>query len=162
MIKAVAEHVFGVRRDPRKRSREYTPREADAEVRAIAEWLERISRKLGKGERLVTYRQLSRLLAPHGLEMANPSGNTIGIYRSVPVKRGLMRSKTVLERKHIATVPFPGDTRVVGRRVMKEIRRNCWLDDAHGVDSAAFYEGADVIDVFINEYRGILRKLARQ
>lgn len=162
MIKQVANHEFGARHPPRGRSRTYTERGADDEVMAIASWLGRYARKFRRGEHTVTYKQLRRLLAARGLVMANPNNNAIGVYRQVEVRRGLFKNKKRDELKHIATISYPGENKVVGVRAIKEVRRKCQLDEAHGVDSTAFYDGADVVDVFINEYRDILSKLARQ
>jgi death-on-curing protein len=162
MIKSVAEHRLGVRPDPRKKTRDYTAREADEEVQAIASWLDKAARPLKRGEELITYKQLRRILASHGLLMANPKGNAIGIYREVEVRRGLMRNKICVEQKHVATIGYPGDNKIVGLSSIKRIRRVCQLDEPSGCDTSAFYEGADVIDTFVNEYRTILAKLARE
>lgn len=162
MIKAVAEHELGIRPDPRKRKdRRYTRREADAEVEAIAAWLKRYARKYQRGERPLTYKQLRRVLKALDLEMANPKGNAIGVYRDVERKKPITR-KVVVDRKHVATIPYPGENRVVGERVIKDIRKMCKLDAAHGYDTAAFYDAEDIVDVFIDKYRTILSRLARQ
>ena len=161
MIKAVATHTLGVRPDPRSKRRAYTEREADAEVAAIGAWLKRYARPYERGERILTYKQLRKVLRAHGLELANPKKSAIGVYRTVERKKGLTR-RSVREQKHIATIHYPGDNRTVGERGIKSIRRACKLDAAHGYDSAAFYDAADVIDVFIDEYRTILSRLARQ
>lgn len=162
MIKGVATHTLGIRDDPRRRDRAYTRREADAEVEVIGVWLCKNARKVERGERTINYRQLRRILARFDLEMANPKNNSIGIFKSVERRRGLMRNKIVTERQHIATIGYPGESKIVGRNAIKQVRRLCELDEAHGCDTAAFYDGADVIDVFINEYRTILEKLARE
>jgi death-on-curing protein len=162
MVKAVAQHQLGVRPDPRKKNQDYTPREVDAEVVTIGKWLERYARPLKRGERQLTYRQLEKLLGKHDLYMRNPNKNSIGIYKRVQVKRGLLRNKTVEEMKHITTIPYPGAGRTVGPKIIKRVRRECHLDEAHGCDTASFYEGADMIDVFVIEYRGILARLAKE
>jgi hypothetical protein len=38
----------------------------------------------------------------------------------------------------------------------------CRLDDEHGFDSRAFYKSDDPVDVWINDYRGVLEKLSRE
>ena len=62
MIKAVATHTLGVRPDPRNKRRKYTEREADEEVAAIAVWLKRYARAYERGERILTYKQLRKVL----------------------------------------------------------------------------------------------------
>jgi death on curing protein len=44
---------------------------------------------------------------------------------------------------------------------LKDLRRMCRLTEEHGVDTGAFYDGAEVIDVFVNRYRTVLRRLAK-
>jgi death-on-curing protein len=161
MIKAVATHTLGVRPDPRNKRHKYSEREADTEVAAIAAWLKLHARPYERGERILTYKQLRKVLRGHGLELANPKKSSIGVYRTVERRKGLTR-RTVTEQKHIATIHYAGDNRIIGERGIKSIRRACKLDAAHGYDSAAFYDAADVIDVFIDEYRTILSRLARQ
>ena len=162
MIKAVAEHELGVRQDPRRRKdRRYTPREVDTEVAAITAWLKRFARKYERGERPLTYKQLRKVLGAHDLEMANPKNNSIGVYRDVERRRAITR-KVVIERKHIATIPYPGENRIVGERAIKDIRKMCKLDAAHGYDRASFYDAEDAVDAFIDKYRTILSRLARQ
>lgn len=68
----------------------------------------------------------------------------------------------MIERKRIGSIAFPGETRLVGLSKIKQVRRMCQLTEADGVESSAFYGGADVVDVFINEYRTVLRRLARR
>jgi death-on-curing protein len=163
MIKAVATHTLGVREDPRKKRRqEYTKREVDAEVAAIADWLQRRARRIERGERQITYRQLRQILGRFDFFMENPKGNSIGIYREVTVKRGIFKTKSVVEKKRIGAIGYPGDKKVVSPKTLKQVRRTCELDQDHGCDTAAFYTGAEIGDAFISEYQGILAKLARE
>lgn len=161
MMKAVATHTLGVRVPRRRKPREYTRREADAEVAAIAAWLKRRARKVKRGERRITYRQLRQLLAPHGYYLDKPKGNSIGVYRTVQRRRGPLRKK-VEEPKHIHTIGYPGDNKVMGISEIKRVRRICRLDEASGCDTQSFYEGADMIEPFINEYRSVLSRLAKE
>lgn len=163
MILRVATHSLGIRVPARRRKRmDYTRREADAEVAAIRDWLEKNARKVERGERRITYRQLRQILGKFGYQMDHPRNNSIGIYRVEQVKRGLLRNKTVNQQKRIAAIGYPGENKVMGVKSIKQVRRLCRLDEANGCDTASFYEGADVIDVFINEYRGVLRKLSKE
>jgi death-on-curing protein len=163
MIKAVATHKLGVRDDPRRRRRnqEYSRREADTEVAEIELWLRKRARKVQGGERQITYRQLKQILKRCGYTLEHHKGNKVGVYREVEVRRGLRRTKRI-EKKHIGAIGYPGDGKVVGINAIKQARRLCKVDEASGYDSASFYDGADVIETFINEYRGILAKLARE
>jgi death-on-curing protein len=163
MIKAVASHSLGVRVDSRKKHRDsYTKREADSEVAEIASWLGRHARKIERGNRHVTYRQLRQILTRFEFFLEHPKGNSIGVYREVSVKRGLLKTKSVIEKKRIGAIGYPGEKKVVPMKVLKQVRRMCELDDANGCDTAAFYEGADIADAFIVQYQSILAKLARE
>jgi len=161
MIKDVATHRLGVRVPSRRKTPEYTRREVDEEVAAIARWLEPRARKVARGERQITYRQLRQLLAPHGFVLENPKNNSIGIYREIEVRRGPLRKKHI-EKKHIHTIAYPGDRKVMGPAAIKNVRRICRLDEPHGCDTASFYEGADHIEPFINGYRTVLTRLSKE
>ena len=161
MIKDVAEHKFGVPRpDPRKKHKKYTQREAEDEVEAIAAWLKDKGRKFERGERDITYRQLRRILVAHGLTVEQPKNMNVGVYREVTVKR-LLR-KPIVEKQRLITMPWPSDGRSVGIKQIKAVRRATCLDAVNGCDSESFYNQADMVDVFINDYRDILSKLAKQ
>jgi death-on-curing protein len=159
MIKEVATHSLGVRVPRRRKAQSYTKREADLEVAEIAKWLEENVRHLERGERVITYRQLRKILSRFGLTMENPRNNKIGIYQE-KTKTVLLKKRT--EKHRIATIGYPGDGRVVNLNTLKRLRRDCKLTTEDGCDASSFYEGTDVIDAFINEYRAILRKLARE
>jgi death-on-curing family protein len=163
MIKGVAAHTLGVRRDTRSRRRSaQAKRDADLEVREIARWLESRARKIERGERHITYRQLRQILARFGFYLEHPKGNSIGIYREVDVKRGLLKNKTVRVKKRIGAVGYPGEKKVVPMKILKQVRKLCELDNTNGCDAASFYEGADIADAFVVEYQSILAKLARE
>lgn len=161
MIKGVATHSLGVRIPRRRRSQEYTPREADKEVAAIADWLKPRARKIHRGEQRITYRQLGQILAQHGFKLAKPKSNSIGIYKEVTTRKGPFLKKTT-EWKRIESIGYPSDGRVVGMNQIKHIRRICKLDEPHGCDTESFYEGADKIEPFINEYRAVLTRLSKE
>lgn len=163
MIKAVATHELGVRVDPRKKRKgvKYSRREADDEVEAIRSWLEARARRVESGERQITYRQLKQILKRFELHLDTPRNNKATVYRYRTRRRGVLRRKAQ-ERQNIGSIPFPGEGKVVGMNAIKRIRYLCKLREVDGCDARSFYEGADVIESFINEYRGILTRLARQ
>ena len=161
MMMSVATHTLGVRPDPRrKRRRDYTEREADEEVQAIASWLRNNARRIEHGERQITYRQLRKILVHHGLTVENQKNMSVGIFREVEIKRPLR--KPVAKKQRVMTIPWPSDGRAVGVKQIKNVRRTTELDEEHGCDTKSFYEMVDMIDVFVDEYRGILRRLSRQ
>jgi death-on-curing protein len=147
--------------DPRSRRASVRPTPED-EVDALADWLSRRTKPVVRGEREVTHRQLRHILGRFGYTLENPKNGFIGIYREVETRTGLLKRTRKQEKKRIGNISFPGDARIVGTNKIKQIRRTCRLTEEDGVDSTSFYEGADVIDVFINEYRTVLRRLARR
>jgi death-on-curing family protein len=162
MIKDVATHTLGIGRvPPRRKNREYTRREADEEVQAIAEWLKPRARKIHRGEQQITYRQLGQILAKHGFKLANPKSNYIGIYKKVKRRKGPLR-KQKTEWIRIEKIGYPSGGRLVGMNQIKHIRRVCALDEPHGCDTESFYEGADKIEPFINAYWTVLTRLSKE
>jgi hypothetical protein len=94
--------------------------------------------------------------------MENPKGNTIEIVKYEKKRKGIFRHREETVRRHITTIPYPGDSKDVAVQRIKELRRICRLREEDGIDSTAFYDQAVVIDTFINRYRTILRRLARR
>jgi death on curing protein len=145
MIKGVAAHTLGERPQRRGLPKQAKRRPADAEVKAIHQWLEKYAKKIDRSERRVTYRQLRTLLKPYGYYLDNPKNNSIGVYRDEQVRKGVLRKQTTVH-KRIGTISYPGDTKVVGLSKMRQVRRMCQLRDEDGVHAAAFYENADVLE----------------
>lgn len=160
MIKEVAKHSLGVVPPSREVPREQPRRAADDEVEAIRAWLLKNTRKLDKPERRITYRDLRKKLESFGFKLDNPKGNVIAVYRRVR-RRNLLLQKQE-QWKRIGSIPFPGDGKMVSRRDMKYVRELCGLDHKHGYDSRVFYEGADPVDRWINDYRSVLVKLSAE
>jgi death-on-curing family protein len=163
MIKDVATHTLGIGRIPprRKRQDDYTPREADEEVQAIASWLEPRARKIHRGEQQITYRQLTQILAKHGFKLAERKSNYAGIFKEVRKRKGPLLKLTV-EWQRVGKIGYPSEGRLVGMKEIKHIRRICELDEPNGCDTESFYEGADRIEPFINGYRKVLTRLSKE
>jgi death-on-curing protein len=120
-------------------------RSADRESLAIAEWLHERLRRVKKGEFVIQWRVLHRLLAQHGCQFKMPRrGNRMDITKDG--KR--------------PQIQYTGDGMDVQRNTVHKIRRDLELDDAHGVDSQSFYRGDARIPEFINRYRKVLDRLA--
>jgi len=164
MILAIANRNFSIRLDPRKR-RPHRGCRADDEVKALSDWLKGRVREIKRGERVITYRQLRRILQSHGFSLENPSKNAIDVIKEEVVQKGYVIKREIRERKRIGSIHFPGDTRFVSIDQIKYVRKMCNLREEDGILTDHFYEDnaeSDVkIDVFINEYRTILRRLAK-
>lgn len=161
MVLAVAAHTIAVRQDPRRPDRTPARANSDQEVIAVASWIAERAARVRRGERQLTYRELRRILENFGFHLENPDGNSIDVVRHEQRRAGLLR-KLQTVRKRIGSIGWPGEHEAVGVAEIKRIRRLCELTEAQGVDSDSFYDRAAVIDVFVNQYRTLLRRLARR
>lgn len=159
----VASHTVSGRPDKRKaRPKGLGARPtADEEVRAIARWIGDRAARVVRGESLITYRELKKILESFGFHLQNPKNNSIDIAKPVERKRGILKRKTVTEYKRIGNIPWPGERREVSLKVVKYVRELCGLREEDGVDSDTFYNYAIIIDSFVNYYRKVLKRLAR-
>lgn len=151
MIK-VADHGFAEKNSKREQS--------DREVEQMARWIRKRIRKIERGERIVTFRELKAVLSTHGFLFEDIRDNSMDLvrYSEESVWLGLGRRT---HRNRIMRMPYPGDGQVVGRALLREIRDRCGLSDADGIDSRAFYAKLRPADYFVHKYRGTLRRLAR-
>jgi death-on-curing protein len=162
MVLAVAAHTIGVRQDPRRPGKTPPRPNSDQEVGAIASWIAERAARVRRGERQLTYRELRRILENFGFYLEDPDGNYIDVVRHEQRRTGFLRKRLETVRKRIGSIGWPGEHEVVGVAEIKKIRRLCELTEAQGVDSDSFYDRAAVIDVFVNQYRTLLRRLARR
>jgi death-on-curing protein len=134
---------------------------SDHEVVAIANWIEKHTRKISRDERSVQWRVLRGVLREHGCSVEPYRGEKQRITRIVQEKtgRGLFRRS-----KGVMLVSFyvnTGDGREVPKTQVKKIRQELRLDEAHGYDSDQFYSPQRAVDFFILEYSKTLKRLAR-
>jgi death-on-curing protein len=163
MILAVANHQMAAKMRHRRRKPSPDGRGApDEEVAALSEWLTRRTKRVTRGERQVTYRELRSILRPHGYELGDKLANRAEVIRVIERPKTLLRRTPTVERKKIGIVGYHSEGEVVSIKTMKELRRLTGLTEENGCDSEAFYAGAETFDVFINRYRTILRRLARR
>lgn len=148
---------------PRTRRRLGTPRyTADHQVSQLAEWLSKRVDRVRRGERQITYRQLRQVLKRHGYELGQiRSNNLIEVYREEISKKGLLRRDPRREVRVVGTIGYRNEGETVSVKTIKQLRTKFALREEDGVDTEAFYEGADSIDAFVNEYRTVLRRLAK-
>ena len=163
LMLSLAERQVGAERvPPRVRHRVTLPRfGADHQVEALTDWLGPRVSAVSRQQRLVTYRELPELLKPHGYLLGTRSSNAVEIIREVPRKKGVIRREQVIEHKVIGRIGFRNEGETVSRKTMRQLREMCQLREEDGVDSDAFYGSADVVDAFVNQYRTVLRRLAR-
>lgn len=134
---------------------------ADREVVEMAGWIRSNSRRIEKGERPLPWHRLRRILRNFGCEsqVSSNVGNRINLSRDVerPPRFG-RRSRS----EHLSIqVAYGDEGRTVERNTLNTIRHVLELDEEHGVDSRSFYEADAVPDDFIQQYRTLLRRLAK-
>lgn len=129
----------------------------DREVAEIAEWIRHRSRRVDREDKPMRWHKLKARLIDQGCELQFIPGNRVNIYGPI-LGRARIRKRRQ-ERLH-TQVACSGLTSECDKSTVRKIRKDLELDDAHGVDSTAFYEGS-VIDSFIIDYRPVLRRLAR-
>lgn len=129
---------------------------ADAEVEATANWIAAHARKIQRGERTITYRQLLDTIGRfEGIRVDDKGFQVHFLVRT----KSRISGRTVWKRRY--TLPNPGDHRDVSVGKIKEIRSALNLTEKDGVDSVAFYDEQTSIDEFITQHRRVLRRLAR-
>lgn len=131
------------------------PERPDREVSAIAEWLEPKLGEVHRGEKILKFGQLRRILGSYDCEIRTLPGNRALVTRPHLNPRWFRRTPL---QSHVW---YGGEGRDVELNAIRKLRRDLWLDEDHGVDSSRFYEARPGIDEFIAMYRRILRRLGR-
>ncbi|WP_211840931.1 type II toxin-antitoxin system death-on-curing family toxin [Pseudoxanthomonas sacheonensis] len=132
----------------------------DPEVRFLADYFSRNSRKIDRRQQVITHQDLARILKSFGYEMCDAEKSFIDIVK-VEIKRPLFAfGKTVESRKRVKQIHFPGWKRQVPPDTVKAVREDLNLTWKKGVDSETFYGKADSMNALINEYAGPLQRLA--
>ncbi|MBI3170396.1 MAG: Fic family protein [Chloroflexi bacterium] len=132
----------------------------DAEVLFIADFLSHNTRKMEKTEYKITFRQLDNILRKYEFGLAYSDNNKIDIVKYYDEKVGLLGRKIIQREQRIASIGFPGWTRQVNLTTVKQIRRLTGLTVENGYDSETFYHDADSLPFLINEFQGLLIRLA--
>jgi death-on-curing family protein len=130
---------------------------ADREILAITDWLCEHCRPIEKGNHPISFRKLRRILVAYGCELENTTGSRMNISLNTGNK-GLFKKPLILHTQ----ILFSGEGREVGKGAIQKIRKDLQLDDAHGIDSHAFYNKEPLMaSDFIVRYRKTLNHLAK-
>ena len=156
LIVAVADDKLGVFR----RYAELKKHDPDAEVRFLADYLSRNSRKIDRRQQVITHQDLNRILKSFGYELGDPNNSFINIYEVKERRSFIVFGKTEIVRKRKMQIHFPGWKRQVPADTVKRVRDELGLTWKRGVDSESFYGKADSLNALINEYSGPLERLA--
>jgi hypothetical protein len=118
-----------------------------------------------KNEHPLTFRQLRRILSRFGCRFGEPHDNSVAVHRDEEYFEtgflGLGKRRTRIRQAKVTQVSYPGESALVPINTIKMIRKQCKLLSEDGVDSRAFYDEEATVDYILNQYRTLLRRLAR-
>lgn len=132
----------------------------DAEVLFISDFLYHNTRAMEKTEYKITYREFDSILRKNSYGLVNPDSNKIDLVKFYTETTGIFNKKTTTKEKRITSIGFPGWTRQVNVNAIKQVRRLTNLTAENGCDSETFYHSADSLPYLIDEFQGLLKKLA--
>lgn len=133
----------------------------DYEIRTIAEFLRKSTRKGDKRQYQVTFNELKRILSRFSIVLESPKGNYIDVTRVQEVK-SLFGLKSKVVTTKLATIGFPGWTRKVYHKDIEILRKAAGLTPEKGYDSKVFFYGLDPLKILVHDYSGPLRRLAKK
>jgi len=130
----------------------------DKEVRFIADFLRKNTRKIDKQLYQVTFQEFNTLLHKFNVYLENPNGNHIDVV-TLKEKRKLLGLRKEIDRIKILQIGFPGWKRQVNPKALKEVLKVAKLTPENGVDSQTFFKGAEPLGALIDQYSGPLKRL---
>jgi death-on-curing protein len=116
----------------------------DDEVLAMAAWIRPRLKRKEHFQRSIRWREMKAALRRFDVVLEPAAGSQLELIR------GKLRT----------VVDFDGDSREVGRPIVRKIRGDLELMPRNGCDDDVFYGDALPLDHFIAKYRGLLRELA--
>lgn len=134
--------------------------QSDREVEQMTRWIRKRTRRVERGERVVTFRELRGILTSFGFVLEDLRNNSVDVVR-YEERRTWLGLKKQTHRSRIMRMSYPSDGQVVGKGLLRDVRERCFLTETHGVDSHTFYAKSRATDYFVRNYRGLLRRLAR-
>jgi death-on-curing family protein len=146
------------------RYRDLKKKDADPEVKFLAHYLKKNTRKIDRTQYLITYRELEKILKRYNAWFENPNNNQIDVMHWVEVIKPRTsifgRAKKANEIRRACKLGFPGWNKQVGQGRLKHVRLSLNLMPEHGIDSQAFFKDVDDMSVLIEMYEGALSRLA--
>jgi death-on-curing protein len=134
---------------------------SDEEIAAMTEWLNKITRKVIKGERSISYQEFEKLLKQQNCYFENAKNNKIDVIKEEEYTEKKWFKKTTKTKKvKVANIPY-WPRRTVGKVLIKSVRKKAGLTHIQGIDSQAFYGDVLPPDDFIHKYKEVLRRLAK-
>ncbi len=118
--------------------------EPEQEMQAIQVWLKKHIKRIQKGEKQITYRQLKQILGNFNYGLENPKGNSIDLIKYEEKRIHLFSKERIRKPKRIGSIGYPGDTHVVALNTLKLVRKMCNLTEDDGYDYDTFYNSGAI------------------
>lgn len=128
----------------------------DTEVKFIAYFLKRSTRKRDKAHYTITFKQLKKILNRFNYDI-EPAGKGHANIIKLP---SFSRWWGQRQGTKVAQIGFPRWTAQVNREALKTVRKKCKLSHDYGVDSKTFFKGEEVLHCLAAKYRKPLQRLA--
>lgn len=122
----------------------------DGEIKFISHIIKKTTRQLDNKDKLITYRELDRILHRFGFGLFYPENNYIDV---CTVQDGIVGDR-------ICRIGFPGWTKQILKQNLRYLRQETGLDALNGVDSEAFFGAAEPVSVLMARYYDPLVRLA--
>jgi len=131
----------------------------DPEIIFIGDFFKKRTRRQNKRIYLLTFNQFNKKLKQFGCRLDNPSGNYIDVVTWEEKRRLFGIGKPKVEERRIMKIGFPGWTREVDKKTIRDVLRATGLTSENGVDSDAFFRGAEPLPSLIPIYHSVLMRL---
>ncbi|OCH19283.1 type II toxin-antitoxin system death-on-curing family toxin [Aliivibrio logei] len=125
--------------------------ERDKELKVIADWLQRNSRRRKNGERPLKFQQLKDILAGYGFELGECDGRTIPVNKNGAVRAAILQKGSKGKEDY-------------DKQYIQKLRKKLKLTHEYGVDSFNFYGMVgyrDKLHKFMFMRANVMRELAK-
>ena len=129
----------------------------DAEIRTIAHFFRKNTRKVERNYVRVTYNQLTQILRGYNFEIRGPDANCIDIIKKIPTTKWY--GGVTIKEQLIIQIGCPRMTAQINPKALKSVLKACGLTADDGYDSQVVFGDADPLDSLIGEFQDPLRRL---
>ena len=130
----------------------------DPEVRFIADYIRRHTRRIESKFYSLTYAEFNQKLKEYDVWLDHPQGNKINVYKKrKKTIKSILFSHSQDER--ILQIGFPGWKKQINLKAVKCVLQEAKLTPKEGIDSKSFFEGAEPEYKLIEEYHHVLKRL---
>ena len=139
--------------------RGYSKKGYDPEVKFIADFIRRKTRKIDKRYYPLSFREFNTNLNKFNCFLADPAGGFIWVYKKEIVRGKYKIWKKQEVTKKVLRIGFNGWTKQVRPKAVKEALKATGLTHENNIDSHVFYKGGEPMTLLIEEFEGPLSRL---